>query len=145
MDLSKLLSNDPLLRAGLSAAAVIFVDLCALVILIAASRERRHSDRRWAHENRGFMLACGENLYPLGAAEIVIGRHPSADIRFRDGEISRFHAILTLSAGNWQIEDLSGNGVTVNGRRIDAPCILHRNDVIGIGRRKLTVIRGKKG
>ncbi|MBQ5334968.1 MAG: FHA domain-containing protein [Oscillospiraceae bacterium] len=145
MDYSTFLNNDPLLRAGLTAAAVIFVDLCALVILIAASRERRHGDRRWAQESRGLMLVCGDTAYPLGAAEIVIGRHPSADIRFRDSEISRFHAILTLSGGSWQIEDLSGNGVTVNGKRIEAPCILRRNDVIGIGRRKLTVMRGKKG
>ena len=143
MDLTSFFSQYPLLRAGLTAAVVIFVDFCALVILLTAGRERRHGDKRWAKESRGLMLVCGEETYPLGAAELVIGRHPAADIRFRDAEISRFHALLTLSNGCWQIEDISsGNGVTVNGRRIDAPCRIRSNDQIRIGKRTLRVVKG---
>ena len=68
---------------------------------------------------------------------------PSADICLPDAEISRFHAILTLSGGRWQIEDLrSGNGVLVNGKRITEPCRIKKDDEIRIGRRTLTVIRG---
>ena len=123
MDFTTFFSQYPLLRPGLTAAVIIFVDICALVILIDAARERRHGDRRWAHDSRGLMLRCGDTVYPLGAAEIVIGRNPSADICLPDAEISRFHAILTLSGGRWQIEDLrSGNGVLVNGKRITEPC-----------------------
>jgi hypothetical protein len=143
LDLTTFFAQYPLLRAGLTAAVVIFVDICALVILIAASRERKHGDMRWAKESRGLMLTCGEDVYPLSAAEIVIGRHRKADIRFEDPEISRFHAILTLSGGRWQIEDLgSGNGIAVNGRRISEPCRIRKGDEIRIGRRKLRVVRG---
>lgn len=143
LDLTTFFAQYPLLRAGLTAAVVIFVDICALVILIAASRERKHGDQRWAKESRGLMLTCGEDIYPLSAAEIVIGRHRKADIRFEDPEISRFHAILTLSGGRWQIEDLgSGNGVAVNGKRISEPCRIRKNDEIRIGKRVFRVVRG---
>ena len=143
LDLTSFFAQYPLLRAGLTAAAVIFVDFCALVILLAAGRERRHGDRRWAKESRGLMLSCGGEIYPLGAAELVIGRHPAADIRFPDPEISRFHAVLTLSGGVWQFEVVSsGYGVTVNGRRIESPCKISRNDEICIGKRVLRVVKG---
>lgn len=143
MDFTPLFEQYPFFREAATAFVVIFVDICALVILIAAGRERRRGDRRWAKEARGYMLACNGQYYPLGAAEILIGRHPCADIRFEDTEISRFHALLTLSNGKWQIEDLGAqNGVSVNGRRIGRPCTLHQNDTITIGKRRLTVVKG---
>ncbi|MBR6419737.1 MAG: FHA domain-containing protein [Oscillospiraceae bacterium] len=143
MDLTELFSQYPYLREGITAIVVIFVDICALTILIAAGRERRTGDRRWAKEGRGLMLMCGNEVYPLGAAELLIGRHPSADIHFYDDEISRFHALLTLQNGKWQIEDAgASNGVIVNGTRITKPHTLKRNDVIRIGKRELTVVKG---
>lgn len=81
--------------------------------------------------------------YPLGAAELLIGRHPSADIRLADVEISRFHALLTLYDGKWHIEDLgSAGGTYVNGVRITAVRTLHRDDEIRVGKRRLIVVRG---
>ena len=146
MDFTPLFEQYPFFREAATAAVVIFVDIVALVILIAAGRERRRGDRRWAREGRGYMLACEGQIFPLGAAEILIGRHPCADIRFEDSEISRFHALLTLSNGKWQIEDLgASNGVSVNGRRITKPCTLHRNDAVMIGKRRLVVIKGEEG
>ncbi len=143
MDFTILFEQYPFLREAATAFVVIFVDICALVILIAAGRERRRGDRRWAKEGRGYMLACAGELYPLGAAEVLIGRHPSADIQFSDHEISRFHALLTLSNGKWKIEDIGAhNGVLVNGKKITKPCTLHQNDSIKIGNRKLIVVKG---
>ena len=145
MDLTELFEKYPYLREGLTAFAVIFVDICALLILIAAGRERRRGDRLWAREGRGYMLAMGTTFFPLGAAEILIGRHPAADIRFNDNEISRFHALLTLTDGQWSIEDIGAqNGILVNGQRITRPRTLHQNDRIQIGKRCLTVVRGNE-
>jgi len=143
MELTTLFEEYPFLREALTAFAVIFVDFCALIILVAAGRERRRGDRNWAWEGRGYMLAMGKTFFPLGAAEVLIGRHPAADIRFEDDDISRFHALLTLSNGEWTIEDIGAqNGVLVNGRRITQPRILRQNDQIRIGKRCLTVVRG---
>ena len=145
VDLSQFFSQYPNLRELLTAVAVIFVDICGLVILMSAVRERNHGDALWTREGHGLMLKCGQDVFPLGAAEVVIGRHPASDIRFTDPELSRFHALITLSNGKWRIEDLGGaNGVTVNGTRITAPKTLHTSDVIVIGKRKFTVIKGKR-
>ena len=57
MDLTVLFERYPFFREAATAFVVIFVDICALVILIAAGRERRRGDRRWAKEGRGYMLA----------------------------------------------------------------------------------------
>ncbi len=141
--MTEFFQNIPNISELLSVFIVIFVDFCALMILVAAGRERRHGDHHWAKEAKGYMLSEHGTIYPLGAAEILIGRHPGADIRFADKEISRFHAIITLSDGKWRIEDLgSGSGTIVNGVRIRNPRILHRDDEIRIGRRCLRVIKG---
>ncbi|MBQ6039232.1 MAG: FHA domain-containing protein [Oscillospiraceae bacterium] len=143
MDLTPLFAKYPFLREAATAFVVIFVDIVALVILLAAARERHRGDRGWAKEGHGFMLACEGEVYPLGAAEILIGRHPSADIRFSDSEVSRFHALLSLSGGKWQIEDIGAqNGVAVNGHRISKPCTLRHHDAIMIGKHRMVVIRG---
>lgn len=145
MDLSQFFSQYPNMRELLTAISVIFVDICGLMILISAVRERRHGDALWTREGHSLMLRCGEDVFPLGAAEVVIGRHPASDIRFQDADVSRFHALISLSNGKWHIEDLgASNGVTVNGTRIKEPRVLHSSDIIGIGSRKLTVIRGKR-
>ena len=145
MDFTSFFEQYPFFREAATAFVVIFVDLSALVILIAAGRERRRGDRRWAKEGKGYMLTCAGTLYPLGAAEVLIGRHPSADIQFPDEEISRFHALITFANGRWQIEDIGAhNGVIVNGHRITKPCTLHRNDAIKIGNRRLVIIKAER-
>lgn len=145
MGAAELFGGFPYLREALTAIVVIFVDICALTILIAAGRERRRGDRSWAKESCGLMLVSGDNVYPLGAAELLIGRHPAADIYFGDNDISRFHALISLRGGVWQIEDVGAqNGVMVNGQRIVEPVKLHRNDIIAIGGHRLTVVKGSR-
>lgn len=140
-----LLTENAVFRQGLIAFVVIFTDFCALMILLAALRERKYGDRLWANESRGLMLTDGTKVYPLGAAELLIGRHHSADIYLSDPTVSRFHALLVLRDGSWRLEDLqSADGTYVNGKRIRAPHILHCNDVIYIGENRFTVIRGSE-
>lgn len=141
--MTNFLENLPNLRVALTVFVVIFVDFCALMILVAAGRERRRGDQNWASEGRRYMLTERGINYPLGAAELLIGRHPSADIRLADVEISRFHALLTLYDGKWHIEDLgSAGGTYVNGVRITTVRTLHRDDEIRVGKRRLIVVRG---
>lgn len=140
-----LLTENAVFRQGLTAFVVIFTDFCALMILLAALRERKYGDRLWANESRGLMLTDGTQVYPLGAAEILIGRHHAADIYLSDQAVSRFHALLVLRDGSWRIEDLqSADGTYVNGKRIRAPHMLRQNDVIRIGESSFTVIRGSE-
>ena len=143
MTVTEFLQELPNLREFLSVFVVVFVDFCALMILVASGRERRRGDKNWAQEARGYMLSERGSLYPLGAAEILIGRHAGADIRLADDEISRFHALLTLSDGRWHIQDLgSTSGTFVNGERVQSVRTLHKGDEIRIGRRRLQVVKG---
>ncbi len=145
MDALMLLTENLVFRDAMTAFVVIFTDFCALMILLAALRERKYGDRLWATESRCLMLTDGTQVYPLGAAEILIGRHQAADIHLSDSAVSRFHALLALRDGNWRIEDLqSADGTYINGKRIRSPHILRQNDVIRIGGNSFTVIRGSE-
>ena len=43
------------MRDAVTAFVVIFTDFCALMILLAALRERKYGDRVWANESRCLM------------------------------------------------------------------------------------------
>lgn len=60
-------------------------------------------------------------IYTLEEGDTTLGRQRErADIIFTDREISRAHAVITLSEGRLSIRDLnSTNGVFVNGKRIE--------------------------
>ncbi len=60
-------------------------------------------------------------VVPLVRDEITIGRKEGNTIRLTERNVSRRHARLQKSSGNYTIEDLgSYNGVKINGRRIEA-------------------------
>ncbi len=66
-----------------------------------------------------FMEGEPQNKYPLYRDHINIGRAEDNDIIIDHGSISRFHAKLTLSEGNYTLVDLgSANGTKVNGAAI---------------------------
>ncbi|WP_300007952.1 ATP-binding cassette domain-containing protein [Pseudonocardia sp.] len=67
------------------------------------------------------------------ATRITVGRLPDNDVVLDDLLVSRHHAELRRDGSGWHIVDLgSGNGVFVNGVRVQAALVTPR-DVIGIG------------
>jgi serine phosphatase RsbU (regulator of sigma subunit) len=69
----------------------------------------------------------------LDGPAAVLGRHPACDIVLESGSVSRQHARITNSEGNFHIEDLhSRNGTFVNGRLLTGRQLLKENDEIGI-------------
>ena len=73
-------------------------------------------------------------VVPLLRDEVTIGREEGNTIRLTERNVSRSHARLLKRNGNYIVEDLgSYNGVTVNGRRIDANAELNAGDQLGIG------------
>ncbi|HVB63919.1 MAG TPA: MMPL family transporter [Nitrolancea sp.] len=68
---------------------------------------------------------------------LTIGRDQHNEVQLFDGRVSRAHARVEYSEGQYLIVDLqSANGVVVNGRRIDPSpdrLALHDGDVIEIG------------
>jgi len=68
------------------------------------------------------------------AAETTIGRAPGCAVSIDDARISKLHARLFGSDGEWFIEDLgSTNGTIVNGRPLTGPQVLQRGATIQVG------------
>ncbi len=125
----------------MSAAAL---DICALVMIMAAYREKKIGDKRWRKISDDMELVETGMTYPLECDEILIGRHGSADIRLPDMSVSRYHALLTVANGVWTIHDIgSKSGVYVNGNLVKQ-ARLHENDVINLGNRRLILRKRRK-
>lgn len=128
----------------ISAIAAVILDVCALVLIFSAYREKKAGKKRWSKIGGDMELVEPGVTYPLECDEIIIGRHASADIRLMDMSVSRYHALLTVSNGVWTITDIgSKSGIYVNGSRIKQ-ARLCENDLIKLGNYKLT-IRKRRG
>jgi pSer/pThr/pTyr-binding forkhead associated (FHA) protein len=91
--------------------------------------------------NRLLRLKLGFRTLMLGAGSITIGRKSSCDLVLDDPQISREHARVIVSDASAAIQDLSsGNGVHVNGRRIQGLHRLAIGDRIQIGVHTIEVL-----
>ena len=118
------------------------LDLCVLVVLITAYREKKSAGKKWSEISMDMELAEQGMTYQLGCDEVLIGRHASADIRLPDLSVSRYHAILTVSEGKWTIKDMgSKSGLFINGSMVKE-AVLNENDVITLGNRRLIFRKG---
>lgn len=71
--------------------------------------------------------------YAVGPSGVTIGRDASSDIVVAERQVSRKHAMVAPTARGYEIQDLSSNGVYVNGSRVAKAQILARSDVIRVG------------
>ena len=63
-----------------------------------------------------------------------IGRAPTNTITLPDETASLEHALISLRAGKWWLEDLgSRNGTLLNGLLVTAPTVISAGDLIGLG------------
>lgn len=73
-------------------------------------------------------------VYRSRADEATLGRDENIEMSLSDRSSSRKHARIAKRGRYYEIEDLhSGNGTTVNARRINMPTQLHPGDLIVIG------------
>ena len=88
---------------------------------------------RAARGARALLVVDGKRLQvPMSGG--VIGRSRDCDVVLGDANVSRRHAELRPAGEGWEIADLgSTNGVSVNGRLIDAPTRLRPGDRIELG------------
>lgn len=71
--------------------------------------------------------------YPVGPGGVSIGRDAGSDVVVAERQVSRKHAVVAPTARGYEIQDLSSNGVYVNGSRVAKAQILNRSDVIRVG------------
>jgi len=123
----------------MSAVAAAALDICALIMILAAYREKKIGTKRWKKISSNMELVEPGITYPLECDEVLIGRHASADIRIPDMSVSRYHAVMTVTNGVWSICDIgSKSGVYVNGNLVKQ-ARLHENDNIKLGNHRLTL------
>jgi len=68
---------------------------------------------------------------------MVAGRAPDADVRLTEEYTSRRQMRFVLTVDGWVMENLSGNGTLVNGKRFKSrnkKVLLATGDVLGVGR-----------
>jgi hypothetical protein len=83
---------------------------------------------------------AGEHFSPQGD-RTTIGRSPDNDVFLDDVTVSRKHAVLVQSGGEFRIEDLGSlNGTFVNRRRIESATRLESGDEVQIGKYRLSFI-----
>jgi len=71
--------------------------------------------------------------YPIGRRRLIVGRDANADVPCHDLQVSRRHASLWKLGEYFFVRDeLSANGLRVNGRRVTQQTLID-NDVISIG------------
>lgn len=71
--------------------------------------------------------------YQIPAAGVVFGREAGSDVVVAQPEVSRRHASIAPSDTGYVLQDLSTNGVWVNGTRIQGSQLLARSDVVRVG------------
>ena len=77
---------------------------------------------------------------PLKGPNLTIGRDAEVDVHLDNRALSRKHAQIEKRGAAIWIRDLaSQNGTYVNGKRIDAPQALQQDDIIELGRYRLTI------
>jgi len=112
-----------------------------VIVLALRVVDTSGSSKNGPPRNRLLRLKIGFRTLLLSAGSITIGRKSTCDLVLDDPQISREHARVIVSDASAAIQDLSsGNGVTVNGRRIQG---LHRlviGDRIQIGTHTIQVI-----
>jgi hypothetical protein len=71
--------------------------------------------------------------YQIPEAGVVFGREAGSDVVVAQPEVSRRHATIAPGDSGYILQDLSTNGVWVNGTRVQGTQVLARADVVRVG------------
>jgi hypothetical protein len=88
---------------------------------------------RAARPSRTLVVVEGRRVL-IGPQGAVLGRAHECDVQIASTDVSRRHAEIRPTEGGWTIRDLgSTNGVSLNGRAVRGPELLHPGDLIELG------------
>lgn len=80
-----------------------------------------------------FVSQADGREYQIGKEPLVFGRDAGCDVVLESTDVSRRHAAVSLSPEGYVLEDMSTNGVVVNGERVQGRRLLRRGDLLGLG------------
>ena len=97
-----------------------------------AAAPARTARRTRASGGRLVSLVDGRE-YAIPSEGLVIGRDASCDVVVPTAEVSRRHAQITPASEGYVLNDMSTNGVFVNGERVATTQTLGRGDIVRVG------------
>ena len=101
---------------------------------VAAIAAKRSGPARATASTGGRLVSLVDGKeYQIPAAGVVFGREAGSDIVVAQPEVSRRHASIAPGDNGYVLQDLSTNGVWVNGNRIQGSQLLARSDVVRVG------------
>lgn len=71
--------------------------------------------------------------YEVPERGLVIGRDPVCHVVLTSRDVSRRHATIVLAPGGYLLTDMSANGISVNGERVEGTRLLGRGDLVQVG------------
>ncbi len=126
-----------LLLAFLAAVLLAVRSDMALTAAQVSARRRKHG-QLVVTASEGVPVKTG-TAFPL-LPITTLGRAPSNTVHLPDSFASAHHALITLRAGRWWLEDrASRNGTTLNGQVLESPTVVSAGDIVGVGRVELKV------
>ena len=101
---------------------------------VAAIASKRAGPARATAGTGGRLVSLVDGKeYQVPAAGIVFGREAGSDVVVAQPEVSRRHASIVPTEQGYVLQDLSTNGVWVNGSRVQGSQLLARADVVRVG------------
>ena len=101
---------------------------------VAAAASKRSGPARATAGTGGRLVSLVDGKeYQVPSAGIVFGREAGSDVVVAQPEVSRRHASIVPTEQGYVLQDLSTNGIWVNGSRVQGSQLLARADVVRVG------------
>lgn len=101
---------------------------------VAAIASKRSGPARATSGTGGRLVSLVDGKeYQIPQAGIVFGREAGSDVVVAQPEVSRRHASIVPTDQGYVLQDLSTNGIWVNGTRVQGSQLLARADVVRVG------------
>ena len=125
--------TDVLFSEDKKVGATAFISAADIAGIAAVNAKRSGPARATANTGGRLVSLVDGKEYAIPNAGAFFGREAGSDIVVAQPEVSRRHASITPGEGGYVLQDLSTNGVWVNGERVQGSKVLARADVVRVG------------
>jgi len=125
--------TDVLFSEDKKVGATQFVSAADIAGIAAINAKRTGPARATANTGGRLVSLVDGKEYAIPSGGAFFGREAGSDIVVAQPEVSRRHASITPGDSGYVLQDLSTNGVWVNGNRVQGSVVLARADVVRVG------------
>lgn len=125
--------NDVLFSEDKKVGATAFISAADIAGVAGLNAKRSGPARATANTGGRLVSLVDGKEYAIPNSGAFFGREAGSDIVVAQPEVSRRHASITPGEGGYVLQDLSTNGVWVNGDRVQGSKVLARSDVVRVG------------